>query len=397
MCRIYRTFKTGCNYLLQIVGINPTFTATKNNENGESGMTKAKWGSLGLSLLVIVALILWLTTGEVKVASNDAPETPEQQEKEPTQVEVEILKAELYQPSIKLQGQIEPWQKVMVSARTAGTVERLQANLGQQVKAGDPLLKLSTDGRDSIVASWQARIRKLNADLSAARKLKARNLVAEKEILSLESELAAARAELTAAQLTLQHLNPVAPFDGVVNRREVDPGTLVKVGTPLLELVQIDRLKATGQVSQQTVKDVQPGQAVEVILLDDTRLAGVVSFVASAADTATRSFAVEVVVENPERKRAAGGTATLNVRLPEQQAMFISPAYLSLNDDGRPGVKYVDSSNQVVFETVKLLSISTDGAWVTGLPDEILLITRGAGFVVAGEVVNPVDRSDKRG
>ncbi|MEP3562064.1 MAG: efflux RND transporter periplasmic adaptor subunit [Marinobacter sp.] len=360
-------------------------------------MTKAKWGSLGLSLLVIVVLIIWMTAGEVKVASNDAPEMPEQQEKEPTHVEVEILKAEPYQPSIKLQGQIEPWQKVMVSARTAGTVERLQVSLGQRVKAGAPLVKLSTDGRDAVVASWQARIRKLKSDLSAARKLKARNLVAEKEILSLESELAAARAELTAAQLTLQHLNPVAPFDGVVNRREVDPGTLVKVGTPLLELVQIDRLKATGQVSQQTVKDVQPGQAVEVILLDDTRLAGVVSFVASAADTATRSFAVEVVVENPERKRAAGGTATLNVRLPEQKAMFISPANLSLNDDGRPGVKYVDSNNQVVFETVKLLSISTDGAWVTGLPDEILLITRGAGFVVAGEVVNPVDRSDKRG
>ena len=360
-------------------------------------MTKAKWGSLGLSILVMVVLIVWMATGDVKIASDDAPQEPEQSEKAPTKVEVELLKAELYQPSIKMQGQIEPWQKVVVSARTAGTVEQLRVNLGQHVKAGETLLTLSTDGRDSVVASWRARIRKLEADLSAARKLKTRNLVAEKEILSLESELAAARAEMTAAQLTLQHLTPVAPFDGVVNRREVDPGTLVKVGTPLLELVQVDRLKATGRVPQQTVKDVQPGQAVEVILLDDTRLAGVVSFVASAADTATRSFAVEVVVENPERKRAAGGTATLNVRLPEQKAMFISPAYLSLNDDGRPGVKYVDSNNEVVFETVKLLSISTNGAWVTGLPDEIYLITRGAGFVVAGEVVNPIDRSDKRG
>ncbi|WP_323751137.1 efflux RND transporter periplasmic adaptor subunit [Marinobacter sp.] len=360
-------------------------------------MTKAKWGSLGLSVLVIVVLIIWMATGEVKVASNDAPPEPEQQETELTQVEVEMLKAELYQPSIKLQGQIEPWQMVMVSARTEGTVEDLQVSLGQQVKAGQTLLTLSTDGRDSVVASWQARIRKLDADLSAARKLKARNLVAEKEILSLESELAAARADMTAAQLALQHLKPAAPFDGVVNRREVDPGTLVKVGTPLMELVQVDRLKATGRVPQQTVKDVQPGQTVEVILLDDTRLAGVVSFVASAADNATRSFAVEVAVENPELKRAAGGTASLNVRLPEQKAMFISPAYLSLNDDGRPGVKYVDASDKVVFETVKLLSVSTNGAWVTGLPDEILLITRGAGFVVAGETVHPIDRSDKRG
>lgn len=132
-------------------------------------------------------------------------------------------------------------------------------------------------------------------------------------------------------------------------------------------------------------------------LLDGTKLAGVVSFVASAASPETRSFAVEIVVENPEQKRAAGGTANLNILLPEQDAIFISPAYLSLNDDGRPGVKYVDDNNTVVFRTVTLLSVSTNGAWVSGLPDEIRLITRGGGFVAEGESVEPVDRSDQRG
>ncbi|HLT13069.1 MAG TPA: efflux RND transporter periplasmic adaptor subunit [Marinobacter sp.] len=360
-------------------------------------MTKAKWSSLGLSVLVIVVLVIWMATGDIKMASDEAPPEPEQEQRELTRVDVEVLEAVAYQPELKLQGQVEPWQLVMVSARAAGTVESLQVGLGDQVTAGQKLLTLSTDGRDAVAARWQSRIRKLEADLSAARQLKARNLAAETELLSLQSELAAARAEMKAAELVLQHLEPNAPFDGVVNRREVDPGTLVQVGTPLFELVQIDRLKATGRVPQQTVKDVEPGQGVEVNLLDGTRLGGVVSFVASAADPATRSFAVEVVVENPELKRAAGGTANLNIRLPEQKATFISPAYLSLNDDGRPGVKYVDSDNKVVFQTVKLLGISTSGAWVSGLPDEIRLITRGAGFVAPGETVRPVDRTDQRG
>ncbi|WP_303289037.1 efflux RND transporter periplasmic adaptor subunit [Marinobacter sp. SS5-14b] len=360
-------------------------------------MTKAKWSSLGLSILVVVLLVIWMATGEVKVASDEVPPEPEQEQRELTRVEVETLESESYQPELKLQGQLEPWQMVMVSARVAGTVESLQVTLGDQVTVGQALLTLSTDGRDAVAARWQARIRKLEADLSAARQLKARNLAAETEILSLQSELSAARAELKAAELALEHLQPEAPFDGVVNRREVDPGALVQVGTPLFELVQVDRLKATGRIPQQTVKDVQPGQAVEVNLLDGSRLAGVVSFVASAADPNTRSFAVEVVVENPNLQKAAGGTANLNIRLPEQKAIFISPAYLSLNDDGRPGVKYVNSQNEVVFETVKLLGISTSGAWVSGLPDEIRLITRGAGFVAAGETVLPVDRSDQRG
>jgi multidrug efflux system membrane fusion protein len=96
-------------------------------------------------------------------------------------------------------------------------------------------------------------------------------------------------------------------------------------------------------------------------------------------------------------KRAAGGSASLSIQLPEQQATFISPAYLGLDDDGRPGVKFVDADNRVVFETVRLLSVSTDGAWVAGLPPEIRLITRGGGFVSPGEQVRPVDTSDQRG
>lgn len=360
-------------------------------------MTKAKLGSLGLSLLILVLLVIWLVMGDVKMASKTAPDEPQQQDRELTRVEVETLSATNYQPTIKLQGQLEPWQVVVVSARAAGTVEQMKVQLGQQVTAGQELLALSVDGRDAVVERWRARIRQLEADLAAARQLRARNLTAETEILGLQSELAAARAELAAAELAVRNLAPTAPFDAVVNRREVDQGTLVQVGTQLLELVQIERLKAIGRVPQQTVKDVQPGQTVEVNLLDGTRLAGIVSFVASAAHPETRSFPVEIVVENPDQRRAAGGSANLNIQLPEQNAMFISPAYLSLDDDGRPGVKYVDDNDQVVFQNVTLLSVSTNGAWVSGLPDEIRLITRGGGFVAEGETVEAVDRSDQRG
>ncbi|MGC8121069.1 efflux RND transporter periplasmic adaptor subunit [Marinobacter sp. VGCF2001] len=360
-------------------------------------MTRAKWSSLGLSLLVVVVLVIWMMTGQVKIASTEAPDAPAQEQKTLTRVEVTPVRAELYQPALKLQGQLEPWQSVQVSARVAGTVEQLTVQLGQQVKAGTVLATLSTDGRDAVVRRWRASIRKLEADLAAARKLRASNLAAETEILGLQSELAAARAELAGAELALEHLRPTAPFDAVVNRREVDEGSLVQVGSPLFELVQVNRLKATGRIPQQSAARVQPGQAVGIQLLDGSRLAGVVSFVASAADPDTRSFAVEAIVENPDLKRAAGGSASLSIRLPEQSATFISPAYLGLDGDGRPGVKFVGVDDRVVFEPVQLLSVSTDGAWVAGLPSEIRLITRGAGFVTPGEQVRPVDTSDQRG
>ncbi|WP_373000009.1 efflux RND transporter periplasmic adaptor subunit [Marinobacter sp.] len=360
-------------------------------------MTKAKWGSLGLSLLIVIALVIWMATGEMKVANDEAPERQDDVDAQPTSVQVETLTARLHEPGLMLQGQLEPWSSVMLSAQVSGRVESLEAGLGEQVRKGQKLLTISDEGRSSAVLRWQSRVRKLEADLSAARRLRADNLAAESEVLTLESELAAASAELTSARQAISHLTPEAPFDGTINSKSVDTGDLVQVGSPLFQLVRVDRLKATAQIPQQSVGDVAPGQAVRVDLLDGSRLSGVVTFVASAASPETRSFAVEIAVENPDRKRVAGGSASLRVALPEVKAMFISPAYLSLGDDGRPGVKYVNGENRVEFGKVKLLSVSTEGAWVTGLPDEIRLITRGGGFVSTGEQVVPVDAAEDRG
>ncbi|MCK7549634.1 efflux RND transporter periplasmic adaptor subunit [Marinobacter koreensis] len=360
-------------------------------------MTKARWGSLGLALLVVILLVVWMVTGQVKTASDKAPEPRGNDGRSLTRVQVETLTARMHEPSILLQGQLEPWHSVALSAQVSGTIESLNVGLGEQVTRGEVLARISDDGRSALVDRWQSRVRQLEADLSAARKLRSNNFTAETDLLALESDLAAAKAELTSARLAVDHLAPKAPFDGIINARSVEPGSLVQAGAPLFELVQIDRLKATGQIPQQSVGEVAIGQPVRIDLLDGGHLQGVVTFVASAADPKTRSFAVEVAVENPDLKRVAGGSASLRIALPAVKALFISPAYLSLGDDGRPGVKYVNQDDRVVFARVRLLSVSTDGAWVTGLPDETRLITRGGGFVAEGEKVIPVDRSDNKG
>jgi multidrug efflux system membrane fusion protein len=310
---------------------------------------------------------------------------------------VEQRQSRLYQPGLLLQGQIEPWQSVSISARIPGTVESLNVSLGDRVEAGQIMATLSEDGRRAAVTRWQSRLRKLEADLSAARRLRERELISESEILTLQSELATAKAELAEVQNLIDHLTPKAPFAGTINHKSVDEGDLVQVGSPLFELVRIDRLKAVGQVPQQSVSQVATGQSVNIETLDGDTLNGEVRFVASAANPQTRSFAVEIAIDNPERKRVAGGSATLRIALPEVDAMFVSPAYLSLDDNGRPGIRHVNENDEVVFSNVRLLSITTEGAWVTGLPSEIRLITRGAGFVSLGQKVRPVRADIERG
>lgn len=348
------------------------------------------WGPAGLALLLVVALVFWMLSGDVRVAEQEAPEPTAGAEEAPPRVAVKVLESQVYQPALSIQGQVQPWRMVTVLARTDGTVESLPVPQGSQVSAGDRLLQLSPDDRPGQVLRAEARVRQLEAELAAIDRLRSDNLASRTDKLRLESELAAARADLVEARLVSSHLAPTAPFPGVINRRLVELGEYVQAGQALMELVQVDRLKITGSAPQQTVAKLQVGQPVQVTLLDGRTLEGTLSFVASAADPQTRSFRVEAELANPESLRVAGASATLKVLLPERPAMFLSPAYLGLGDDGLLGIHHVGADDRVVFSPVELLSATTEGAWVGGLADRTRLITQGAGFVSPGQRVTPV-------
>lgn len=356
-------------------------------------LKKEIWGPVALAVLLFFGLVLWMISGDVKTAREDVDEPQKTASDGPVRVEVERYNATTYQPKVMIQGQIEPWRRVSISAQVEAIVEALPVQQGQQVQAGDVLVKLSEEDRPAAVAQARARVRQLAAELKGAERLRTGNLVSESEKLRLESELAAAQAALEQAELALRHIQPTAPFDGVVNQRNAELGEYVARGQSLLELVQVDRLKVTGNAPQQSVAGLEQGQPVSVELLDGRILEGRLSFVASAANAETRSFYVEADVPNPERLRVAGGSATLGISLPERQATFLSPAYLSLGDDGKLGVLHVDDDDRVRFTTVQMLSATTDGAWVAGLPASIRLVTQGGGFVSPGQPVTPVTGS----
>ncbi|SFR76495.1 membrane fusion protein, multidrug efflux system [Marinobacter daqiaonensis] len=353
-------------------------------------MSRDRLIAVGLSGVAAVLLVVWLATGDIRSARDEGAPQELREASELASVQVERRQSEMFRPSIRLQGQVEPWRRLVVSSRLSGVVESIAVELGQPVAQGDTLLTLSADERPAAIARSRARVRQLEADLAAVDRLRSDRLVSESEKLRLEAELASARADLQQAQLAMAYLTPSVPFDGVINARYVESGSFVQVGEPLFEVVQVDQLKVTGFVPQQQAGRLMSGQEVRITLLDGRELAGELTFVASTADPETRSFPIEARVPNPQGLRVAGSSASLAIAQPPVEALFISPALLSLGDEGRPGVLHVNTDDEVTFTPVDLLSVSEKGAWVSGAPFPIRLITRGGGFVTEGQKVRPV-------
>ncbi len=348
-------------------------------------------GPVTLAVVLALGLIGWLVSGAVNTFSETEPEVPVPPAAPPMQVEARWIDAERHSPRLTLQGQVEPMQQVEHAAQIAATVEALPVAAGATVRKGDPLLRLSMDARPAQVQRFEAEVRQRESELAAVERLRGSGMQTETERLRLQGELARARAELEAARLAVAHTRPVAPFDAVLDRRMVEVGDYVQPGTPLVRLVAIDRLKVTAQVPQQEVVHLAPGQHVDVDLLDGRRLPGALTFIASAAEPGTRSFRIEAELDNPERLRIAGASATLRVHLPAVMAHRVSPALLMLDRDGRLGLPVVDEDERMAVAPVRLLSVDNEGAWITGVGDRVRLIARGAGFVQPGERIVPVD------
>lgn len=340
-----------------------------------------------LAIILAVALILWLLSGD-NFSAKDTPPAPQQvAQQQLPQVEARWSEAQPYQATQIAQGQVLPWRSVSIKSQQAGTVEALLKQQGDSVAQGDKLLRISDEGRGAMLAQANANLKLRKSELDSARALGKAQFLSATELTRLESELAKAEAELQSAMLAVQQTEPVAPFAGVVDRRHIEVGSLLQSGTELLQLVQIDKLKVTAQIPQQHVSALQPGQQVTIRLLDGRELQGELSFISYAADNATRSFYIEVSVANPQLWRIAGASATVDIALDSVPAHKVSPALLSLDNTGQLTVAAVNDQQQVVFYPVHILTADTDGAWVSGLPARAQIITQGAGFVRAGDSV----------
>jgi multidrug efflux system membrane fusion protein len=117
-------------------------------------------------------------------------------------------------------------------------------------------------------------------------------------------------------------------------------------------------------------------------------------FLRTCLDEATRTFGVELEIDNADGALRVGGTAELRIPAEEVLAHRISPSLLTLDDAGNVGVKIINDSGQVEFVVADIALTSNNGVWLAGLPLDATIITVGQGYVTNGAVVDAVPESD---
>ncbi len=353
---------------------------------------------LSLALLLVVAA--WIGSGllrsgeSVPTASDASPATTiiDALPAQPPAVQVRTLAASSVPQMLDLMGVTAPKRAVQVPAQTAGAVISLDAAKGEIARAGALLARIDGADRNARLRQARAVLKQRQAEYQAASKLSKKNLQSQTALTEVQALLDAARASLKAIELDISHTRVVAPFAGVVEQRFVEMGDYVEVGQRVAYLLDLSEVKIRGQVSERDIGRVRVGMPADLSFVDGQRLSGKVTFVARSSDSTTRTFQIEVTALNPKFSIASGMTARISLNLGDRQAHRLSPAVLTLDDEGRVGVKIIDDSSQVRFLPVELISDTPEGMWLGGLPKRIELITVGHEFVSTGQLVT-VSRS----
>lgn len=294
-------------------------------------------------------------------------------------------------------GTLEARVKATISSKISGLVSEVLVDQGDWVKKGDLLVELDDVELKQQVAIAQANlaakkaaIDRLTTDkkrgtaiLTQARQLLNRMqkaietraisqtdleksnetfAVAEAGLARAEAAITEGQKELITAEETLQYhkaelsnTKVLAPFDGLIVRRQRDPGDIVLPGSAVLKLVSIEQLWVSAWVDETEMAKVNAGQTARVVFRSepDHPYTGEVARLGRETDRETREYIVDVSVLESPKNWAVGQRAEVYIEAGQKDSALLVPSKYVQWRDNIAGV-FVHTNNRANWQPIKL-------------------------------------------
>ncbi len=353
--------------------------------------------------IVLVGLALWMGSGWLSSNQGGSRELQNSAQAQSlsqsagadtktatNRVRVAVLDSQLRTREVVLRGRTESKRIVDVKAEITGNIVSRPVERGMQVTKGDLLCEIAVDDRAVALQEAKAALETADIELKGSEKLKERGLLSDVDIARVQARKATALAQLRRQELNFSKTRITAPFTGLVEELHMNVGDYAVSGAACATLIDLNPMLVHADVTEAEVEALAQGQAVTGATSVGRELAGVVSFVGKRSDPVTRTYPLEITVDNQDYSIRSGLTVSMRIGVENVAAHKIASSLLSLNDAGEMGIRILDETNKVMFSPVEILEDGAEGLWITGLPDTVNLITVGQEYVAIGEFVEPV-------
>ncbi|WP_394145789.1 efflux RND transporter periplasmic adaptor subunit [Vibrio atypicus] len=343
-----------------------------------------------VSLVVVLLLSIWLGLGALN--AEESPPDKSVQEVPLAKVAFETFSAQKTYKSIDLYGRTAPDKEAKLGAEIAGKIVQLTVAKGESVKRGQTIAQIDKGDLDIQLERARAMLKVREKEFKAAQSLKDRGLQGEVAYTNAQAALVEARAMVSNAKVALRNTSVTAPFSGIVDHLFIEKGDFVGVGDPVASLIDLSNIVIEADVSERHIQDLTLGQSAKVTFISGEPVTGNVRYISRVSSPATNTFPIEIVLANPNQAIPAGISAEVELNLKQKLAIKVTPAMLALDESGNLGVKTL-KADKVHFIPIQLVKAEQDGVWLTGLGEQVDIITTGQGFVRDGDQVIAVQKT----
>ena len=306
---------------------------------------------------------------------------------EPLSLEIlEVSMFDSYKVTKQLPGKLYAVQQSKVAFQIGGKIQTISVDIGDKVEKGSVLAEL--DNREILANLNQADAKYKLAEqlLERFKDLKAQGHISIQELDKAESDFAVAKSQQDFYQVKLEQTKILAPFNGLIQSRYLDEGTVINPGLPILEILDSEKVEAHIAMPLNLVNKVSLKQTYAFNLngkpvLGTLKRLSPMSLGGSNNRLAIFEFNTFFV---------PGAVINLELEIYENaRGTWIPIKALSQSDGGLWSVYTVDRSNKINKELVEVIYYEGTNAFVSGtLKNGDQVIKGGATKVIEGQLIN---------
>lgn len=339
---------------------------------------------LRFMILVLIVIGLWMASGsfKAKVKKEDVRQA----------IKVRTMESKAASKSTILQfnGVTKSHKSITIRPEVAGAVTKVFAKDGDFLKAGSVILKIDEENRKKLYQQAESELGSARIQFEAARITYEKKFSSKNYFIEANSKLKMAEASLESARRALEKTSIKAPFDGYIEAIKVKEGDYVSnsIGSVIGQFSSLDSLIATAYASQADLDFINNAKEATVISASDNKIPGKITFVGRVADASTRTFPVEISVDNKQQLLRIGESVTVELKGNSTEGLhYIPKSSVVLDSLGKISIKTLGPDGSVATKCVIIKDEDSNGFWISGLDDIESIITMGASFVAEGEKV----------
>jgi len=247
-------------------------------------------------------------------------------------------------------GSIEASQTVPLTFQTSGTVLRVLVNAGDAVHKGQLLATVDKADAQSMYELTNSKYNQAKDAYNRLKEVHDNGSLSEIKWVEMESNLQQAQSSVTIAKNNLKKTNLYSPDNGIIGKRNVEPG-MSSIGTLApLELVKIKTVYAKIAVAENEISKIKKGQKAEfrVSALDDKIFDGVVTNVGVVADQISRTYEVKITVKKSGLLLKPGMVCDVNLGITANKEVLTVPYQAVDKDRNNNNFVFVVDSEQKI-------------------------------------------------